>query len=164
MNSETVRVPARDLHRLLLEFRAQVERGNREPGGYLGGWHHGVDYDRAFERLADVVDAYLATGGEGPDPRTRCQHDNPVYVWPATPPPMEWINVEAGSIAGDIGPRLRHLAAADGSTWRWKTLCGFTFADDDIPERPEVPYRRCGVCAREQQLRSVVVADGAGAR
>jgi hypothetical protein len=151
---DTVKVSAHDLHRLLLEFRAQIERGKHAPGGYLGGWHHAVDYDRSFERLADIVDAHLVAAGDEPDPRTRCQQDNPVYRWPDSPQSVTWTDVESGAIIGDAGPRLRHLAAADGRG-RFTTLCGFTFVDEDIAE-PGVSYRRCGVCVREQRLRGNV--------
>lgn len=148
--SETVKVLAHDLHRLLLEFRAQVERGDRPPGGRRGGWHHAVDYDKSFERLADTIDVHLKAAGCPPDPRTRCQHDNPVYSWPESPRSVAWINVSAGPVSGDTGPRLRHLAASDTFT-RFKALCGFTFVNEDIAG-PDAGYRRCGVCVREQQL------------
>jgi len=157
----TVRVQVRDLHRLLLEFRAQLER-SRGPVSYKGGWHHGVDYDRSFERLADIIDACLAAGGCEPDPRTRCQHGR-IYRWPADPESVTWVNVSAGSFAGDIDPRLRHLAAPGdqlaGAHESYTALCGFTFVGEDIAS---IGYRRCGVCVRERRLRGVPIAVSQG--
>lgn len=152
--SDIVKVRAHDLHRLLLEFRAQLERHER-PVTYRGGWIHGRDYDRSFERLADIVDTWLKAGGEGPDSRTRCQPGHPVYEWPVDPGPMAWVVVTAGAAFGDIGPRLRHLAAGPtGPQAEYQSLCGFKFVDEDIASSGTT-YKRCTVCAREQRVRDL---------
>jgi hypothetical protein len=152
----TVRVQAHDLHRLLLEFRSQLERAGRPVGrvrisGRADGWLHGHDCDRSFERLADIIDTWLKAGGEDPDPRTRCQRGHPVYDWPEVPEQMDWVDVTSGSLAGDVGPRLRHLAAQTSPHWH-ATVCGFKFVDEDIAEAG-ARYKRCTVCLREQRLR-----------
>lgn len=157
--SDTVRVQVHDLHRLLLEFRRQLERGSKTAHSYRGSWQHAVDYDNSFERLADLVDAHLVAAGCEPDPRTRCNHDNPVYTWPEDSGPVAWVSVTAGSIDGWTGPRLQHLAREADARGQWKALCGFTFHEDDIATDPRPGYRRCGVCKREQRLRGVSVDD-----
>ena len=152
----TVRVDAHDLHRLLLEFRAQLERHER-PVSYRGGWQHACDYDKSFERLADIIDANLATDGDGPDPRTRCRRDLPVYDWPEDPGPLAWVHVTAGSMDGQTRPRLRHLVPAEGPR-RYRTLCGFRFATEDVATSGG-RYPRCVVCARERRVRGLVDPD-----
>ena len=143
--TDEVKVSAHDLHRLLLEFRAQLKHGDHRPAGY---WHHAVDYDKSFERLADIIDARLIAAGLGPDSRTRCQHDNPVYGWPDGPVAVTWVNIRS--------PRLRHLAGGEDRLQRFKALCGLTFVDEDMVDRPSAPYQRCDVCLREQRLRGNV--------
>jgi hypothetical protein len=60
--TDTVRVRRQDLARLLLQFRAEVER----PGRSLP-WSHMHDYDMSFERLADAVNYARSVAAYGTD-------------------------------------------------------------------------------------------------
>lgn len=153
--SDTVTVSAHDLHRLLLQFRAEVERGAREPGT----WQHAVDYDRSFERLADAIDARYAAMGQEPDPRTRCNHENLVYAWPDNSLPFAWVSIRNGSADGQTSGRLRHLVPHGDPAREWKALCGFRFVAEDVARRPSSPYPDCGVCLRERRLCGIPVQE-----
>src|SRR5215475_5818764 len=141
-----VRVQAHDLHRLLLEFRTQIER--QTPAANGPTWAHGRDFDRSFERLADVIDDWLAAGGDEPDSRTRCKPGHPAYEWRDKAGSLTWVAVREGGVTGDPGPRLRHLVR---ESRRNETLCAFHFADEDITQAGG-PYRPCRECEREQRL------------
>lgn len=155
-HAATVEVPAHDLHRLLLSFRAALESGKFPPGT----WMHAVDYDWSFERLADILDQYRAANGWHLDPRTRCQR-TAVYQWPDASAPARWVSVRGGSHGG----RARHLTAGthaadpgrDGLTQR--ALCGFRFTVADVVKKPSAVYRPCEVCERERQLQGVAVEE-----
>lgn len=146
--SDMVTVSAHDLHRLLLQFRAELERRGARPGG----WHHAGDWDESFERLADVIDARLLAKGGGRDTRTRCHHDSPVYVWPDDSS-VTWVSLRRGS--AHTSARLRHLVPQGDPVRRWKTLCGFHFIEEDLVKRPGSLYPQCETCEREQWLRGI---------
>lgn len=132
-----VTVRARDLARLLLEFRSLQLTSGKD-------WSHMHDYDISFERLADVLDA----DGQ-PDPRLRCGHQ-PTVDWPKDEPDAAWYNISTASDAAP--PRHRHLATARGAGLH-DAYCGFLFADEDIVRSPSAAFPDCPVCVREQRLR-----------
>jgi len=142
--TDSVRVGRRDLARLLLQFRAEVERpGRARP------WSHMYDYDLSFEHLADAVDYAdsVATGRpkRGPDYRLRCQRI-PAYKWPAGQP-YDGRPVAAVSVL----PQHRHdshYAVLDNSFGT--ALCGLWFTREEA--RPITITPSCPVCVREQEL------------
>ncbi|HUY51663.1 MAG TPA: hypothetical protein VMV92_39165 [Streptosporangiaceae bacterium] len=149
--TDTVRVGRHDLARLLLQFRAEVERpGRRLP------WSHMHDYDKSFERLADAVDyarSVAPYGTErGPDYRMRCKRA-PAYEWPGRAP-------YDGSLvsAVSVRPESRHgshYAVLEGRG-AGRALCGFTFAREEA--RPITGGPSCAECVREHALASALPA------
>ena len=143
----TIEVPAHDLHRLLLAFRAAIESGAKPDG-----WAHAADWDWSFERLSDILDAQRIASGHQADPRTRCQHTS-AYTWPPVNGPAQWICIRASK-----GSAERHLVIEDARRHPLgRAVCGFRFADEDIVKRPRAAYRPCGLCEREQRLQGIEV-------
>lgn len=135
-------VDARDLARLLLEFRS-LQRTSKH------SWSHMHDYDISLERLADVLEAH----GK-PDPRLRCGHQAP-FEWPGDDggdddKDAAWCNVRCESDAAPA--RHRHLAVP-GNGGDYFAFCGFYFVNADLVRSPSRPYPDCPVCSREQRLR-----------
>jgi hypothetical protein len=144
-----VEISGHDLHRLLLQFREEIERDNRP-----NSWRHADDYDRSFENLADIVDAWNAEMGHEPDPRIRCNHSNPVYTWPGEIT-GEWVNIRD---TGAPHPQRkgRHIAISDLRGGVCLTLCQLLYAPEDLVKRPVKPYETCQECARELSMRDNV--------
>lgn len=153
--TDTVRVSRHDLARLLLMFRAELERG-----GHHRPWLHMVDYDLSFERLADAVqhaDAifYPANGVRygGPDWRMRCKPE-PAYQWPDRAPynGADPAVVKVREIPLDGGRRRdrgTHYVTWDDHPGG-RTLCGYSFAREEgqaVTGEPD-----CRVCLRERAL------------
>ncbi|MDX2871572.1 hypothetical protein QA995_42915 [Streptomyces scabiei] len=140
--TNTVRVGQHDLARLLLMFRTLMSE--QEPGR----WRHMDDFDLSFERLADAVDAAAETRQgkrwAGPDLRMRCTTTEAAYAWPKGAP------YDGGTPVTWKVPGYDSHAVAEGSRRRTRSLCGFSWAQeegravDGLPECPE--------CLREVQL------------
>lgn len=141
----TVRVSPDDMGRLLVEFRSAVRRGHH---GYLGGWHHMVDFDLSFERLADAVDA-ARRPGLPPADRMRCEHEDP-YVWPSVPKgALEHIVVKRRP--DECSLSLVHTAWGLDDEGLYRSLCGLHLG---VPEDGQVTKKAttCVVCNREERL------------
>ncbi|MFJ4633859.1 hypothetical protein [Streptomyces sp. NPDC088847] len=140
--TDTVRVGQHDLARLLLMFRSLVRE--QEPGS----WDHMRDYDLSFERLADAVDAAAqARQGatwEGPDLRMRCTTTEAAYDWPKGAP------YDGGTPATWKVPGYDSHAVTEGSRRRNRSLCGFSWAQEEGRAVEGLP--KCRECLREVQL------------
>ncbi|HUK69048.1 MAG TPA: hypothetical protein VLW50_09915 [Streptosporangiaceae bacterium] len=134
--TDTVRVDAHDLARLLLQFRRELER----PGG-TRPWFHMADFDRSFERLADAVDHRYKMAGlpYAPDYRMRCNR-TAGYAWPAGAPydggPAKVVRLRQAVRPGERS----HYTGRP-----WRTLCGLQYGDRDTvkPDRTEPDCREC---------------------
>ncbi|MEV7114372.1 hypothetical protein [Streptomyces anulatus] len=139
----TVRVHHHDLARLLLVFRSLM--GEQKPGS----WKHMREYDLSFERLADAADAaaevVYGKKWTGPDLRMRCTTTEPAYDWPEGAPydgetTFTWKVPGYGS----------HASEGDQAEL-YTSLCGFSWAQEDMPRRVE-GLPECPECRREVQL------------
>lgn len=157
-DTDTVRVSRHDLARLLLQFRAELERSGRPRD-----WMHMVDYDTSFERLADAVDhgtaifydapQYRRESWREPDDRMRCKLTD-TYVWPEgrgyadeTPPVERITEVTWG---GARRARGTHYVAAGGPVP--ETLCGFRYSSAEGRRVRAGTPPDCPVCLRERAL------------
>lgn len=143
--TDTVRVRRQDLGRLLLEFRAELERD-----AHSRGWSHMLDYDMSFERLADAVDYAQKTAfGWAPDRRMRCNRSE-VYVWPDGAPyngrPVDAVRVRAADTHQEYGS---HYVPRSDSRFP-RALCGFGFAPEEGKRITGLPT--CRECVREHEL------------
>jgi hypothetical protein len=149
--TDTLRVSRHDLHRLLLQFRIELERN-----GGTGRWSHMADYDKSFERLADAVEHARSVAPysdyRGPDYRMRCKRTR-TYEWPDQPPydgrPADAVRIKGQGSHYAIWQR-------DGFG---RTLCGSRFVREEA--KPVTGESDCRECVREHAL---AAALGTGAR
>ena len=141
--TDTVRVSRRDLARLLLQFRTEVESNASEEDP----WRHMRDYDFSFERLADAVDS---RPGDEPDMRLRCKRTR-AYEWPDLPPyqGQAGAGTHPARITGGYGT---HYVVNFGQTGR--ALCGLNFTREEVREVTGTP--ECAVCVRELDLMATI--------
>lgn len=143
--TETVRVSRRDLRRLLLQFRTELEDNatGDDP------WRHMHDYDAAFERLADAADCGNRPGEE-PDMRMRCKRTG-AYQWPDHAPYQDRTGVPAQvvRITGGYGT---HYVVVQFQTGR--ALCGLNFTREEVRKATGTP--ECAVCVRELDLMAAI--------
>lgn len=156
--TNTVRVSAHDLARLLLQFREEIGK-SRPPGD----WRHMADYDISFERLADAVDyangarSAVSGWGRNPDYRMRCDRGE-VYEWPEDAG-RELVSIRERTDDSQLRDLGTHYACPlpgrlAGEVQTWRALCGLTcFSGGDAGRvRPASGEPSCRECARELAL------------
>ncbi|MFG3072163.1 hypothetical protein [[Kitasatospora] papulosa] len=143
--TDTVRVSRRDLARLLLQFRTELENNASEDDQ----WRHMHDYDVSFERLADAVNSGSRPGTE-PDERLRCKR-TPAYKWPDLPPYQNGngTGADPARITGGYGTHYVVMFRQTG-----RALCGLNFTREEHRKSTGTPD--CAVCVREMDLMAAI--------